>query len=131
MRMGAKKLTRMTASTSSGSSAVTTRRFGIAALLTNTSMPRSASQACRASGPTAWAAARSATHIVDSGEVFWQSASTSARRSRLRAIRPTTAPCPASRRASAAPTPEEAPVMSTRLPAASNVTAQGWRIRRC
>ncbi len=51
----------------------------------------------RASGPTAALSARSATHIVDSGEAIWQSASTSASRSRRRAIRPTTAPCSASR----------------------------------
>ena len=60
--------------------------------------------------------ARSATHIAESGEVRRQSASTSARRSRRRAISPTTAPRAASRRASAAPRPDEAPVMSTRLP---------------
>jgi hypothetical protein len=66
--------------------------------------------------------ARSATNIVESGECFWQSASTSASRSRRRAIRQTTAPSLASARASAAPTPDEAPVMSTRLPAAENAT---------
>ena len=40
-RIGAKKFTRMTASTSDGSRAVTTRRFGTAALLTSTSIPPS------------------------------------------------------------------------------------------
>ena len=71
--------------------------------------------------------ARSATHIVESGEDCRQSASTSASRSRLRAIRPTTAPSLASARASAAPTPDEAPVTSTRLPGAENPTTSGWR----
>jgi hypothetical protein len=112
-RMGAKKLTRMTASTSAGSRAVTARRLGIAALLTSTSMPPRASHACKPSGPLS---ARSATHIWESGEAFWQSANTSASRSRLRAISPTTAPCPANNRAREAPTPDEAPVISTRLP---------------
>jgi hypothetical protein len=51
---------------------------------------------------------------------------TSASRSRRRAIRPTTAPSLASAKASAAPTPDEAPVMSTRFPAAENTTAPGW-----
>jgi hypothetical protein len=69
-RIGAKKFTRMTASTSAGSNAVTVRRLGIAALLTSKSIPPSASAACRASGPTDALSARSATHIVDSGEVF-------------------------------------------------------------
>src|SRR5277367_4976369 len=126
-RIGAKKLTRMTASTSSGASASTTRRFGVAALLTSTSMPPNSSQARNPSSPTVPVSARSATHIVEAGEVLRQSASTSARRSGRRAISPTTAPWPASRRARAAPMPDDAPVMTTRFPATEYAMAKAWR----
>lgn len=128
-RIGAKKLTRIAASTPAGSSAVTARRFGIAALLTSTSMPPSASQAWDASSSTTAVSARSATHIADPGEPRRQSASTAASRSRRRATSPTVAPSAANRRASAAPTPDDAPVISTRLPAGENT--MGPPLRPC
>src|SRR5690349_3129917 len=129
-RIGAKKLTRMTSSASAGSSAMTLRRFGIAALLISTSMPPSASHARRARSSSADVSARSATNICDPGAVCRQSASTSSSRSRRRAISPTTVPRAASSRASAAPNPDEAPVMSTRLPATAYAIRQGCRESR-
>src|SRR5579875_380976 len=129
-RIGAKKLTRMTSSASSGSSATTLRRLGIAALLISTSMPPSASQARSARSRSADVSARSATNIADPGEVRRQSASTSPSRSRRRAISPTTASRAASCRARAAPNPAEAPVMSTRLPAAAYAISKGCRESR-
>ena len=126
-RIGARKLTRMTSSTSAGSSASTARRFGIAALLTNTSIPPRSSHTRNVSSPNVAVSARSATHIVESAEVLRQSASTSARRSERRAISPTTAPWPASRRARAAPIPDDAPVITTRFPATEYAMAKAWR----
>jgi hypothetical protein len=114
----------MTACTSAGSNVVTARRFGIAALLSSMSIPPSSSHACTASSPTNEVSARSATHIAEAGEVCRQSASTPANRSRRRAISPTTAPWAASCLARAAPTPDEAPVMSARLPAVEYSMAQ-------
>src|ERR1700726_3770375 len=121
--IGPKKLTRMTASTSAAISSVTGRRFGIAALLTSTSIPPRASHASSANWPSPDVSARSATHIAEAGDVLRQAARTSARRSRRRATSPTIAPCAASWRARAAPTPDEAPVMSTRASAAENAMA--------
>src|SRR5579875_419295 len=128
-RIGAKKLTRITASTTPGSSSVTARRLGIAALFTTTSMPPRPSQARAASCSMPAVSARSATHICETGVLRRQSASTASSRSRRRAIRPTTAPPAASRWASAAPTPDDAPVISTRLPAVEYAMATASRAR--
>jgi len=66
-------------------------------------------------------------HIVESGECF-PAIPPAPRRGGRDDGRSTrqTAPSLAIARASAAPTPDEAPVISTRCPAAENATAQGW-----
>jgi Integrase core domain len=73
-RIAAKKLTSMTAYTSSGYKAVTALRLGIAALFTSTSMPPSSSHTADPAPPGPRWSARSAVHICHPGESARQSA---------------------------------------------------------
>ena len=115
MRAGAKKLMRMTRSTSSYVRSWMRRRFGMAALCTMTSRWPNASHASSATRSARSRSSRSATHsrLAAPAPADRQSASTSARRSSRRATMPTVSPSCAIRLASAAPIPDDAPVMRT------------------
>src|SRR6516162_35141 len=119
MRAGAMKLTRIVVSTSSTVSRAAGRRLGMAALFTSTSSPPKASHASRASASAPSTSSRSTTQWRQSGLRAQQSARTASSLSRRRATIPTVAPRATMAFASAAPMPDDAPVISAVAPSTS------------